>query len=154
MIMLWKAFKKVSMGSNDSGRISSTLLSLQLQLGTLLEEAGGEAALTLLDTLAGFNKSEQRLILNAFSTALQKLQQGEHRLFTREDAARKSFEDGLYQDIVQALTRESQRCVRKKLHAVEGGVAETKTEATGAEPIDLAREREARKNARGKSLLN
>jgi hypothetical protein len=122
----------------QEGLFSHSLLSLQLQLKTLLEGAGGDAAVNLLDNLSTLNPSEQKLALKAFSAAIDQLKAGKERLTTAEDQVLKDFEDGLYNDILtsmrEAANGKSPQAERKTL-------------------IDFA---EARKNrrTRPKDLLN
>ena len=120
--MSWKLFYRArSMKEKDGGRISSSLMSIQLQLKTLLEEAGGESALTLLDLLGELNRSEQRLILAVFSRSLKRILTEGMRLRTMEDDCRKAFEDGLYEQIVHALEKEKKAFLAGRFRVLEGG---------------------------------
>ena len=49
--------------SGDNKRFSANFLSLQLQLKTLLEEAGGDDLIPFLDALTGLTRSEQKIAL-------------------------------------------------------------------------------------------
>jgi hypothetical protein len=136
----------------QEGLFSHSLLSLQLQLKTLLEGAGGDAAVNLLDNLSTLNPSEQKLALKAFSAAIDQLKAGKERLTTAEDQVLKDFEDGLYNDILTSMREAANggTPVRRRIQVLDGGKspqAERKT------LIDFA---EARKNrrTRPKDLLN
>jgi hypothetical protein len=85
------------------GSFSSNLLSVQLQLGTLLEGIGGESATKFLDSVSKLSASEQGLILSALGRVVEKIANGEERLYSNDDVALKNFEEGLYQDLVAAI---------------------------------------------------
>jgi hypothetical protein len=134
------------------GAFAHALTSLQLQLKTLLEGAGGDDAVQFLDNLSTLNPSEQKLVLKIFSAALDEIKAGGDRLVTAEDQVLKDFEDGLYNDILSSMREAANggSPTRRRIRVLEGG--------KGAEPerkilIDLA---EARKNRRlrPKDLLN
>ena len=147
--MGWKVFYRASeMRNTKGGKISSSLLSLQLQLKTILEEAGGEHALTFLDLLADLNRSEQALVLRSFSRTLRRVMLGEVRLSTMEDARRKEFEDGLYNQIVEAFENENKTETTGGLRVLDGGLSSREQR----EPA--ATERTLRIHNKEKPLLN
>lgn len=137
------------MSQKSGGNFSASLLSLQLQLKTLLEGAGGDSALRFLDVLSSLNPSEQKLALSVFTTALEKISAGDKRLFTNEDRVLKEFEEGLYRDILASM-REASQGERHVIEVLDGGKSRPKRDKA---PIDLA---EARRNRRSrtKQLLN
>ena len=59
------------------GDFSANLLGIQMELSSLFEMAGGEAALKLLDMLSALSKSEQELVLGSFSALLAKIHSGD-----------------------------------------------------------------------------
>lgn len=135
-----------------TGSFAHALTSLQLQLKTLLEGAGGDDAVQFLDNLSTLNPSEQKLVLKIFSAALDQIKAGGDRLMTAEDQVLKDFEDGLYNDILSSMREAANggAPTRRRIRVLDGG--------KGLEPekktlIDLA---EARKNRRlrPKDLLN
>ena len=91
--------------SKHRGRFSANLFSLQLQLKTLLEEAGGDELSALLDSLCSLSPSEQKVVIKVFSRMINKIVSGEDRLVTEGDLAVKRFEDSLYEDLVGEMKR-------------------------------------------------
>lgn len=85
------------------GSFSSNLLSVQLQLGTLIEGIGGESATKFLDSVSKLSATEQGLVLGALSRVVEKIANGEERLYSNDDIALKNFEEGLYNDLVAAI---------------------------------------------------
>jgi hypothetical protein len=142
------------MSQKRDGNISASLFSLQLQLKTLLEEAGGDDALELLDTLSTLNISEQKIALKLFNRVLAKLIASELRLTTAEDRVLKEFEDGLYRDILDTM-REAANCSEtplpeRRLEVLPGGKLEDRVEKN---PIDLNAARKSRK-VQAKTVVN
>jgi hypothetical protein len=139
----------IDMSEKKDGIFSSSLLSLQLQLKTLLEGAGGDAALTFLDTLSTLNPSEQKLILGLFTTVVERVKSGEDRLETEEDQHLKEFEETLYRDILDSMREAANDTPNRKIEVLEGGKSRNRIDKT---PIDLAEARKSRR--RSKQLLN
>lgn len=145
--------KKRSMESNGgSNRFSANFISLQLQLKTLLEEAGGDELMPFLDALGTMNRSEQKTILKLLTRTIEKVVATTPRLATDGDLALKEFEDSLYADLAHALeTGESKHPTRpRKIEVLSGGKAAQEPEKT---PIDLAAARK-RKRISSDSILN
>ena len=94
------------------GTFSSSLMSVQLQLNTLLDGIGGEAATGLLDSVSKLSGAEQELVLGAMSRVVEKIASGEDRLYSNDDVALKNFEEGLYNDLVKAIREASGKQVR------------------------------------------
>lgn len=136
------------------GHISAALLSLELQIKTLLEGAGGEDALALLDAVSELNSSEQKLALQVFTRIVQNIKEGEQRLVTEGDLARKSFEDTLYSEIMTSMREAALAEASKKLSVVNGG--KTRAEIIHKTPISLCDARKARKmpNSPAKPVIN
>lgn len=139
-----------NMKKDTLGTISSNLLSLQMQLKTVLEEAGGDAVLTLLDALCMLNRSEQVIALRTLNRIVKRIVLGDNRLFTSEDSARKDFEDGLYNEITRALRDTSEVENKKCFSVLDGG----KCPEESRDPIDFLKEKELRKSAKGKPYIN
>ena len=91
------------MDTKSDNQFSSNLFSLQLQLKTLLEDAGGDHALELLDALCKLNRSEQNIVIQMLTTTVQKLIQNDVRFSREQDRILNEFEDSLYQDIVNEM---------------------------------------------------
>ncbi len=132
------------------GSFSASLLSLQLQLKTLLEEAGGEVAVQFLNAVSNLHQTEQNTVLPIFTSIVEKISKGEERFATDGDLARKQFEDGLYNDILSAMREATEATCVKKFTVVNGGKAQ---EVVRKVPVNL---NEVRKNRKGvhKPFLN
>lgn len=148
-------------------RFSSNFLSLQLQLKTILEEAGGDDLMPFLDTLSSMNRSEQMVALRLFKRTLDRFVGGSMRLETLGDLALKEFEDSLFSgllDDVAALKENRSANGGAKRKGNEGGMLSEVSASTGGSrrntasaakdngvanisPIDLAAERARRKVA-------
>jgi hypothetical protein len=145
--------KTRSMESNGgNNRFSANFLSLQLQLKTLLEEAGGDELMPFLDALGTMNRSEQKIILKVLTRTIEKVATKTPRLATDGDLALKEFEDSLFADLAQALeTGETKSPTRpRKIEVLSGGKASPEPEKT---PIDLAAARK-RKRISSDTILN
>ncbi len=140
----------LEMSEKSGGNFSSSLLSLQLQLKTLLEGAGGDAALKFLDTLSTLHPSEQKLALSIFTRVIEEIRKGEYRLFTKDDQVLKEFEETLYKDILSSMREAANEGERHTIEVIDGGKARDKSTKT---PIDLAEARRQRRSKQ-KPLLN
>ncbi|MFN4896492.1 MAG: hypothetical protein ACK5GN_02355 [Pseudomonadota bacterium] len=143
------------MSWSRGGNFTRNLLSLQLQLQTLLEGVGGEGTASLLDGLAQLSESERKRIIPLLSRVVGKVLKGEKRLSSAEDQELQNFEDSLFDSIMAALgqsanddrvTPESER----KLEIVPGGRKELGASLRGKPVkvpslIDLAKARESRR---------
>jgi len=143
------------MNWSHGGDFTKSLLSLQLQLKTLLEGVGGEDTATLLDSLAQLSKSERAVVIPLLARVIRRIASGERRLLSDEDQELKNFEDSLFDSVLEAfgntaneadLIKEKER----KLAVVPGG--KTPSERVAIKKpirvpalIDLAKERETRK---------
>ena len=145
----------LTMSEKSGGNFSSSLLSLQLQLKTLLEGAGGDAALKFLDTLSALNQSEQKLALSIFTKVIEQIKNGEQRLCTKEDKVLHDFEENLYKDILSSMREAANEGERHTIEVIDGGRSRAcngKNSGTKT-PIDLAEARRLRR-AKHKPLLN
>jgi hypothetical protein len=120
-------------GENNSegGVFSATLMSVQLQMKTLLEGAGGDKAVRLLDALSSLSNAEQEIALTAFDSAIRKISSGETRYSSDEDKALRAFEEELYNglvsDIEQAKSERAEETStsKVKLSVYDGGRSAT-----------------------------
>ena len=143
-------FEQIKMSSKYDGVFSAGLLSLQLQLKNLLEGVGGDHAIQLLDALCRMSESEQKVALDVFTRALEKIASSEKRLFTDGDLALKEFEDNLYNDIVAAMEGASKSPKEHKFAVLNGGknsnpLKVEKFEGASASTIDFEKARKSRK---------
>lgn len=137
------------MGFNYDGRFSANLLSLQLQLKTLFDEAGGEGVMNLLDSLCKLTGLEQKIALDTFNKVIERIAHGDKRFISEEDQHLKDFEDGLYKDVINSMFEASTTFKKQPLELVAGGKAKEQKK----EPIDFNQARAARKGA-SKPVLN
>lgn len=110
------------MAKDFEGTFSTNLFSLQMQMRTLLEDSGGEEAISLLDKLAGLYDCEKKIVIKLFKRTLDKVMTGKERLPAETDEEKRRFEEGLYNDIVSAMRAET-RSVDGKLSVIDGGKA-------------------------------
>ena len=130
-----------------NGDFSKSLFSIQLQLNCLLEEAGGESALELLDALCTLNKSEQRLVLSIFKKTIKKLASEEERLCTKEDAELKNFEEELYDGVMKSIKAKLiETKTGRRFAILDGGKSQKEENPADKDPdlIDFEKERAAR----------
>lgn len=135
----------------SKSRFSSNFLSLQLQLKTILEEAGGDDLMPFLDTLSSINKSEQRVALKLFKRTLDKFVGGSMRLETQGDLALKEFEDSLFSDLLEDISTarhpKNSSKAGAKLKISRSLVEDSSGSQAAQSPIDLSAERARRKAA-------
>jgi len=124
----------------ERGFISSNLLCLQLQVNSLLAEAGGERALELLDGLAELSDAERQLALASFSKVVNRIRAGEQHLVSPDEAKLQKLEDDLYRDILAAM-RDASSSAKKRPHLeVVRGTKETPASpAPNGTPLALTR---------------
>jgi|GEM_PF-7106372 len=140
----------------SKARFSSNFLSLQLQLKTILEEAGGDDLMPFLDTLSAMNQSEQRLALKLFKRTLDRFIGGSLRLETLGDLALKEFEDSLYSGLIDGITIAQQpKRGPQKLELSRTALSNTELsrDLAAERPIDLASERARRSKAAPPEIL-
>ncbi len=126
------------------GEFSRNLFSLQLQIQTLLESAGGEDASELLDALTELNKSEQGVVLKLFKRVVERVLAGNDRLMTAEDIELKNFEEGLYADIVNSLRHAAHAGGSSKSFEVVQGGKIRKARSKENKPLDFEAARRAK----------
>lgn len=129
-----------------SGTFTANLFSLQIQLKSLFDEAGGESSIKLLDKLSRLSPTEQKLALTLFQKVIERVLSGELRVASERDKFMQELEDTLYSDILDSMKEASGDIPRssapnRKLEILAGG----KTAERGAKTIDLKKAREARK---------
>ena len=146
------------MNWSQGGDFTKSLLSLQLQLQTLLEGVGGDHTASLLDNIARLSDTERATIIPLIAKVIAKVAGGDKRLLSANDEELKDFEDSLYESVLAALgntaaSAEPDRERNPKLAVVSGGKGE-KERLAFKRPvripalIDLSKERE---NRRGKN---
>lgn len=96
------------MSPKKDGQFSASIYSLQLQLKSLLEEAGGDHAIELLDTLCNFSRTEQQVILGVMLRAANRILASGVRFSSREEQALKEFEDSLVGELTDAMGNAAQ----------------------------------------------
>lgn len=141
---------------SQGGDFTRNLLSLQLQLKTLLDGAGGDSAATLLDGLSQLSHTERARLIPIFSRVIARIVAGEKRLLSSEDKALQDFEDSLFDSVMTALGQsanddEVNQDGAKPLEVVRGGKSahprRTVRRAVKAPSlVDLAKAREVRRN--------
>lgn len=141
---------------SQGGDFTKNLLSLQLQLKTLLDGVGADSAATLLDGLSELSHAERAKIIPIFSRVLARIAGGEKRLLSNEDKMLKDFEDSLFDSVMTALGQsanddELKQDSSSKLEVVRGGKLEHPKRAVRRalrtpSLIDLAKAREVRRN--------
>lgn len=143
------------MSWSRGGNFTRNLLSLQLQLQTLLEGVGGEGTASLLDGLSQLSETERKRIIPLLSRVVTRVLRGDKRLSSTEDKELQNFEDALFDSIISALGQSSNDDrvspeSERKLEVVPGGRNESGA-ASRRKPvkvpslIDLAKARESRR---------
>ncbi len=144
------------MSWSRGGNFTRNLLSLQLQLQTLLEGVGGEGTASLLDGLSQLSETERKRIIPLLSRVVNKVLKGDKRLSSTEDKDLQNFEDSLFDSIVSALGDSSNddRIIpesERKLEMLPGGRKDPLQTPRGRPVkvpslIDLAKARENRRH--------
>jgi len=107
--------------SDKKGEFTSSLFRLQLEIKTLLEGAGGDGASALLDRLSGLSRSEQAIVLKVFSRVVDKILEGDERVFSTKDIELKRFEEGLYREILDSMRKAANTSHNYPFEVVDGG---------------------------------
>ena len=127
------------MSNTHDGPISLSLISLQAQVKTLLEEAGGNEVVELLDALCKIRPSEQKAVLKMFTRLIDKVANGDIRL-SEDQSELEAFEESLYQDLLVSIQSLDKEKSPLKLEVLEGGKSNDNTVVNIA---DLRRARQA-----------
>lgn len=139
------------MSKDTSSTFTNNLVSLQLQLKSLFDDAGGEGSVHFLDALSQLSPTEQSLALQMFRKVIDRIKNGELRVSSRQEDFMKELEDTLYSDIVHSMKEASGDAPStRRLEVLDGG---RKRRLPSKEPIDLKKARETRKSP-GKPLIN
>lgn len=114
-----------------NGDFTRNLFSLQMQIKTLLDGAGGDDASELLDKLSELNKSERVVVLRVFQRALDKLKDSGIRVSKINDDMQKDFEHGLYDNLIDGMNALKHDHLKhdhftRTLSVVDGGKLPTK----------------------------
>lgn len=145
------------MNWSNGGDFTKSLLSLQLQLQTLLEGVGGEETAGLLDGLAQLSETERALVIPRLTRTIQEIAKSDKRLISEKDRELKNFEDSLFEGVMEALKHEPETKGAPtesgpKLAVLSGGKGSRDRTSQFKKPvriptlIDLAKARESRKN--------
>jgi hypothetical protein len=150
------------MSWSQGGNFTRNLLSLQLQLQTLLEGVGGEGTASLLDGLSQLSESERKRILPILSRVIGRVIKGDKRLSSAEDRELQDLEDSLFDSIMLALGQSANDdevevgTIDRKLAILPGGKDDDSRSLTreriNRKPvkvpstIDLAKARESRRH--------
>jgi hypothetical protein len=145
------------MSWSRGGNFTRNLLSLQLQLQTLLEGVGGEGTSSLLDNIAQLSEAERKRIIPLLSRVISRVVQGEKRLISAEDRELKEFEDSLFDSIMTSIGQSANDDridpnSERKLEVLSGGRPNNNEATVTRKPvkvpslIDLAKARESRRH--------
>jgi hypothetical protein len=147
------------MNWSQGGEFTKSLLSLQLQLQTILEGVGGEEAAGLMDALAKLSNTERATVIPMLTRIIARLVTEHDRVLGKEEQELKEFENALFESVLSAVQGNGGSDVvalnedegRSKLAVLPGGkgpiVAKTKPVRLSA-LIDLQKAREARRFGR------
>ncbi len=145
------------MNWSNGGDFTKSLLSLQLQLQTLLEGVGGEETAGLLDGLAQLSEAERSVVIPRLTRTIKELARSDKRLMSDKDKEMKEFEDSLFDGVMEAIKHEPKERPGTsdsgpKLAVLSGGKSKRDTTGHFKKPvriptlIDLAKARENRKS--------
>ena len=145
------------MNWSNGGDFTKSLLSLQMQLQTLLEGVGGAETAGLLDGLAQLSEAERSVVIPRLTRTIQEITKSDKRLMSEKDKEMKEFEDSLFEGVMEALNHEPTEKaatpdVSPKLAVLSGGKSTSDRTNQFKKPvriptlIDLAKARESRRN--------
>jgi hypothetical protein len=145
------------MNWSNGGDFTKSLLSLQMQLQTLLEGVGGQETAGLLDGLAQLSETERSVVIPKLTKKINEIVKSDKRLISDKDREMKEFEDTLFEGVMEALTHEPRvkpttAETAPKLAVVPGGKGNGGNTNHFKKPvriptlIDLAKARETRRN--------
>jgi hypothetical protein len=145
------------MNWSSGGDFTKSLLSLQMQLQTLLEGVGGEETAGLLDGLAQLSEAERSVVIPRLTQTIKDIVKSDKRVMSEKDHEMKSFEDSLFEGVMEALQHEpgmkpATAETAPKLAVVPGGKRQSDGAVQVKKPvriptlIDLAKARETRRN--------
>ena len=138
--------------NRPDGIFSRGLLSLRLQMESLLDISGGADAADFLDNLSTLTPSEQKLALKLFSSTIEQIKAGNQRLSSMQDQELKDLEDGLFNDILSSMREAANASPpqRQRIQVLDGGKAREKAANT---PINLEEARKSRR-LKPRDLIN
>jgi len=145
------------MNWSNGGDFTKSLLSLQMQLQTLLEGVGGEETAGLLDGLAQLSEAERSVVIPRITRTIKEITKSERRLMSDKDREMKEFEDSLFDGVMESLKHEpTDKTATPESgpkHAVLSGGKSTSEKTNHFKKpvriptlIDLAKARESRKS--------
>ena len=125
------------MKTRNAGIFRLSLKAIKLQLATLMDEAGGEQAIELMDVLSDLNPAKRDIIIKSFIETVEKLSEKDPSL--RLDST--ALEDQLFNEIVEDIEKTNQ--VEKKFQLE---IVNTVHKSAGAEVISLDAYRGSKKH--------
>lgn len=136
---------------HDSGTFSRNFLSLQLQLKTMLEEAGGEGVAGLLDHLSNLSTAEQKVAIKLFERVLRDFIAQGPRFSDANDIERKRFEEQLYTDLSREM-EEARKASQpgNNFEVIDGG---RNAKIKSPQLIDLNSHRRSRNSSKNDTKL-
>jgi uncharacterized protein with von Willebrand factor type A (vWA) domain len=145
------------MNWSNGGDFTKSLLSLQMQLQTLLEGVGGAETAGLLDGLAQLSEAERSVVIPRLTRTIREITKSDKRLMSEKDKEMKEFEDSLFEGVMEALKHEPTEKTATpdagpKLAVLSGGKGTSDRTNQFKKPvriptlIDLAKARESRRN--------
>lgn len=137
------------MNWSQGGDFTKSLVSIQLQLQTLLEDVGGENAAELMDAVAKLHGAERKTVLPILIRVIRRLAENNDRLCSKDDIKLKEFEDSLYESVVAEMSKAALNTIpaeEKRLSVVKGGRAQVLDKPVRISTlIDLAKARDERR---------
>lgn len=91
------------MNWSQGGDFTKSLMSLQLQLQTLLEGVGGDETAGLLDALAKMSDTERSLVIPELTKVINRVVDGSNRVQSQEDIQMQDFENSLFESVLSAM---------------------------------------------------
>lgn len=131
------------MADEIKGQFSLSFLTLQAQIKTLMEDAGGEKLIALLDALASLNATQQAVIIDAFTHSVNEIIAGNIELDLPDPENTDQLVDSLCDDITTAISDMRRKASKKgKFEVLDGGKSEPKPAGSVVTISELRRARE------------
>ena len=91
------------MNWSQGGDFTKSLLSLQLQLQTLLEGVGGDETAGLLDALAKMSDTERSIVIPELTKVINRIVSTGKRVQSEQDLEMQDFENSLFESVLSAM---------------------------------------------------
>ncbi len=137
------------MDKTFDGTFSLCLSSLQVQLQSLFDEAGGKDAVRLLDNLSNLPPNQREAVLSCFNRVVERLSTQQESSTLHENVAVNDLEESLYSDISVNL---KQSLEPRRLEVLSGG-KDRKFSLVDKTPISIEEARKAKRTGL-KPILN